>query len=257
MRPSTLLLILALIGLVLVFRHRRRSGLTCLTLALGAFAVIAVLPIGDLMMAPLEDRFPQVTTPPAHVDGIIVLGGAVDTELSAARNEASLNADAGRMTQFLVLARRYPAAKLAFTGGNGRLVHGQTSEAEVAARFFTELGLDPSRITYEGRSRTTYENAVFLKAMLNPTPDQRWLLVTSAWHMPRSVGLFRRAGWSVIPYPVGYKTAPELTTAIEGSLPERLALVDLAAHEWVGLTAYWLLGRTDALFPSPQGATPK
>jgi uncharacterized SAM-binding protein YcdF (DUF218 family) len=255
--PSTLLLVLALLGLLLLFRHRRRTGLACLSVSLGALALIAILPVGDAMLAPLEDRFPEVTAPPPDVTGIIVLGGAIETDLSAARGMPSLNAAAERMTSLVSLARRYPKARLAFTGGNGELIHAPMTEATVARDLFTQLGLDQSRIVYESRSRTTYENAVLLKAMLDPRPDQVWLLVTSAWHMPRSVGLFRHAGWTVLPYPVGYKTAPTLMTEIRGSLPDRLGMVDLATHEWVGLVAYWLLGRTSALFPAPQATTPR
>ncbi len=255
--PSMLLLILAWLGLLLVLRHRRRAGLACLIVALGALAAIAVLPIGDAMLAPLEDRFPEVTVLPADVTGIIVLGGAIETDLSAARGMPSLNEAAERMTSLVTLARHYPKARLAFTGGNGELIHAPMMEAEVARALWTQLGVDQSRITYESQSRTTYENAVLLKALLRPRPGQLWLLVTSAWHMPRAVGLFRQAGWTVLPYPVGYKTAPTLMTAIRGSLPERLAMVDRATHEWVGLVAYWLLGRTSAVFPAPQGVTPR
>jgi uncharacterized SAM-binding protein YcdF (DUF218 family) len=255
--PSMLLLILAWLGLLLLVRRRRRAGLACLWVALGALALIALLPVGDAMLAPLENRFPEVTALPADVTGIIVLGGAVETDLSAARGMPSLNDAAERMTSLVYLARHYPKAQLAFTGGNGELVHAPMAEATVARALWTELGVDQSRIVYESRSRTTYENAVLLKTLLKPQPGQLWLLVTSAWHMPRAVGLFRHAGWTVLPYPVGYKTAPTLMTEIRGSLPERLSMVDLAAHEWVGLAAYWLLGRTSALFPAPQAVTPR
>jgi uncharacterized SAM-binding protein YcdF (DUF218 family) len=257
MAPSMLLLLLGLLGLLLVFQHRRRAGLACLSVSLGALALIAVLPIGDAMLAPLENRFPEITVLPPDVTGIIVLGGAIETDLSAARGMPSLNEAAERMTRFVYLARHYPKARLAFTGGNGELIHAPMTEAAVARELWTELGVDQSRIVYESRSRTTYENAVLLKDVLKPQPGQVWLLVTSAWHMPRSVGLFRHAGWTVLPYPVGYKTAPTLMTEIRGALPGRLATVDLAAHEWVGLVAYWLLGRTSALFPAPQAVTPR
>jgi uncharacterized SAM-binding protein YcdF (DUF218 family) len=249
--PSMLLLALAIIGLLLQFGRHRIASLICLSLSVGILTLIAILPIGAWMLAPLEDRFPPVRTLPAAVTGIIVLGGATAPDLSAARGMPSLNADAERMTALVMLARRYPNAKLAFTGGNGTLIHGPTTEATVAREIFTELGVDQSRITYEDRSRTTYENAVLLKALLNPQPGQLWLLVTSAWHMPRAVGLFRHAGWSVLPYPVAYKTAPGLLNEIHNSFPARLAMVDQATHEWIGLVAYYLLGHTSALFPAP------
>lgn len=245
------MLALALVGLLLHFRRRRTASLICLSVSLGLLTLIAVLPIGAWMLAPLENRFPPVRTLPANVTGIIVLGGAVDTDLSAARGMPSLNGDAERMTSLVYLARQYPNARLAFTGGNGALIHGSNTEADVARTLFTELGVNQSRIVYEDRSRNTYENVVLLKALVQPQPGQLWLLVTSAWHMPRAVGLFRQAGWSVLPYPVGYKTASLLVDLHDG-FPGRLGKVDAATHEWAGLLAYFLLGRTSAFFPAPQ-----
>ena len=249
--PSTVLLALAVIGLLLQFGRHRAASLTCLSLSLGILTLIAILPIGAWMLAPLEDRFPAVRVLPANVTGIIVLGGATAPDISAARGMPTLNSDAERMTALVMLARQYPEARLAFTGGNGTLIHGADTEANVARNLFNELGLDQSRMVYEDRSRTTYENAVLLKALLNPQPGQLWLLVTSAWHMPRAVGLFRHAGWSVLPYPVAYKTAPGLVNEIHDSFPARLGMVDQATHEWIGLVVYYLLGHTSALFPAP------
>jgi uncharacterized SAM-binding protein YcdF (DUF218 family) len=251
--PSMLLLLLALCGLALVVFRRRRAGITCLSVALGAFAVIAFLPVGAAMLAPLENRFPELRTLPATVTGVIVLGGAVETDLSAQRGIPSLNDAAERMTTFVTLARHYPKAQLAFTGGNGELIHGSMTEADVAHMLFDGLGLADRSVIYENRSRTTYENVERLKAIVKPQPDETWLLITSAWHMPRSVGLFRKAGWPVLPDPVGYKTGSGIIMAFRDSFPERLEMVDLAAHEWVGLTAYWLMGKTSALFPAQQG----
>ena len=250
--PSTLLLILAWAGLLLLRGRHRRAGFYCLLSSLSVFSLIALLPVGPFMLAPLENRFPVVTALPPNVAGIIVLGGAVNPDISQARGIPTLNTEAERMTALAYLARQYPGAKLAFTGGNGRLFHGSMAEADVAREIFSELGVDQSRITYESRSRTTYENAVLLKQKLNPAPGQPWLLVTSAWHMPRAVGLFRHAGWTVLPYPVAYRTAPDLFASLHTSFPGGLDEVDLATHEYTGLAIYWLLGRTSALFPAPQ-----
>jgi uncharacterized SAM-binding protein YcdF (DUF218 family) len=249
--PSMILLLLAWAGLLLLQRQRR-LGMICLVTSLGIFTLIAVLPIGPLMLGQLENRFPTVLKLPANVTGIIVLGGAVDPDVSEARGMPTLNAEAERMTSLVYLARQYPNAVLAFTGGNGELVHSNMTEADVAKEIFTELGVRQNRVVYESQSKTTYENAVLLKNLLRPQPGQLWLLVTSAWHMPRAVGLFRQTGWTVLPYPVAYKTAPDLLESIHRTFPERLYMVDEASHEWIGLLTYWLLGRSSALFPAPQ-----
>jgi uncharacterized SAM-binding protein YcdF (DUF218 family) len=248
--PSVALLFLAWVGLLLVL-WRLRAGFICLFIALGTYSGIALLPVGSLLLTPLENRFPTVRTLPANIDGIIVLGGAVRPDISQARGIPTLNGDAERMTALAYLARQYPNARLAFTGGNGLILHGTMAEADVAREIFTELGVDQSRIIYERQSRTTYETAIDLKALVKPQPGQHWLLVTSAWHMPRSVGLFRQAGWPVLAYPVAYQTRPSLSFALDETFPQRLEMVDIATHEWVGLTVYWLLGRTSALFPGP------
>ena len=254
--PSTLLLLLAWLGAFLLLR-RRRAGFFCLFAALGLLTLIGLLPVGPLALAPLEDRFPPLRDPPRNVTGIIVLGGAVDPDISAERGMPTLNGDAERMTALVYLARQYPGAVLAFTGGNGTLLHGRLTEADIARRIFTRLGVPPGRVIYEDRSRTTYENAVLLKQVVNPKPGQLWLLVTSAWHMPRAVGLFRHAGWDVLPYPVAYKTAPAgslpgLLADLHGSFPQNLMGFDLAMHEYAGLAVYYALGRSSALFPAPR-----
>ncbi len=259
--PSALLLFLAAAGLLLVRRGRLRLGRGLLLFGLGAIIAIAVLPIGNFAAMPLEDRFAQPSPMPAHVDGVIVLGGAVETALTEDRGLPSLNGAAERMTAALVLARRYPQARIAFTGGSGSLAWEAISEADVARALWSEMGLPAARTVFEALSRNTYENAVFLKAIVHPQPGETWLLVTSAAHMPRAVGIFRRVGWDVVPYPVGYKTGRGWRVWSHPSLGEHLDLLDNAAHEYAGLAAYRLLGRTDALFPGPaappQPGTPR
>jgi uncharacterized SAM-binding protein YcdF (DUF218 family) len=104
----------------------------------------------------------------------------------------------------------------------------------------------------EHQSRTTWENATYLHALLQPRPGERYILVTSAFHMARSVGTFRQVGFDVVPYQVDYRTkgAVALVSPFwEG--PAGLARFDTAAKEWIGLLAYWLSGRSDSLWPAP------
>jgi uncharacterized SAM-binding protein YcdF (DUF218 family) len=254
--PSTLLLLIGWLGLVCVWLRRRRLGLSLVTASLGCLLLVRVLPVSQWLLAPLENRFSPVTNPPTHVDGIIVLGGALDTELTEAHGIPALNEAAERMTTFVALARRYPEAALAFTGGNGLLLHGKLSEADAAGMLFEQLGL-MRPVIYENRSRTTWENAEFLRARLAPQPGQIWVLITSASHMPRAVGIFRKFGWPVLPWPVAYKTGVSPAIQWQQALPRRLGELDWATHEWLGLLAYRLMGRTDELLPGHAASEPR
>lgn len=250
LRPGTLALLLGLLGLALLWRGRR-SGRWPLLAGLGFYLAVLATPLPPLLVMPLEDRFPRPAVPPAHVDGVIVLGGAVDQTLTEARGIPALNGAAERMTELVVLARRYPEARLVFTGGQGSLVHGALTEADVARALWTEMGVPPARVQYEDQARNTFQNAVLTHALMNPHPGEVWLLVTSASHMPRSVGVFRKAGWNVVAWPVNYRTGRGFAALYDAPFAERLGQVETGLREWIGLLAYWFMGRTDAPFPAP------
>lgn len=251
LQPSTALVLLLVAGIIAIGFGRTRGGLISIIAATAGLVVGGVLPLGVLMMLPLEDRFQRVE-PDGPVTGIIVLGGGIDQAVGAARGITSLTDAGDRLTAAVELARRFPDARLVFTGGIASLTPDGPTESDAARKFFEEMGLPPARLTVEDKSRDTAENARFTKAMIDPKPGERWLLVTSGWHMPRSVGAFRAAGWSVIPWPVDYRSAGRQD--LFGLMPRvsfGLTMVDIAAKEWIGLLAYRLVGRTDALFPGP------
>jgi uncharacterized SAM-binding protein YcdF (DUF218 family) len=150
----------------------------------------------------------------------------------------------------VILAHRYPQAKLVFTGGSGAIEQGVSNEAEFARILLEQLGVPPDRVIFENTSRTTWENAVNSYALVKPRQDEHWILVTSASHMPRAVGVFRKIGWPVLPWPVGYQSRDRLTDHPQ-SMGRKLEVLDWAVHEWIGLAAYYLQGKTSALFPSP------
>jgi uncharacterized SAM-binding protein YcdF (DUF218 family) len=249
--PGEVLLLLLLAGLGVALSQRfGRTGLRIAMAVAFMFLAIAVLPTGAWVSAPLENRFPQ-TALPVHVDGLIVLGGAVDPMTTVRRHIPSLNSHAERMTEFVHLAKLYPAARLVFSGGGAVFSPDpRASEAMVAREFFSQQGLDVRRVAFESRSRDTYENVLFTKAIVRPRPGQVWLLVQSAADVPRSMGIFRKLGWPVIPVPVGYKS--DGANSID--FANHLAQLDGAVHEWLGLLVYRLTGRTDALFPAPQNS---
>lgn len=247
--PINLILPPLVIGVFLLWTRWKRTALGILTGLTVFLVLISILPIGNWMIWYLEDRFSVVRELPEHVDGIIVLGGSFHQSQTRQRDQISLTGNAERLTEFVRLARHYPDAKLVFTGGSsipGRL----PLEADIAKRFFHEIGLDVGRIVFERRSRNTAENAELTKELVTPGPDTTWLLVTSAFHMPRAVGSFRKAGWRITPYPVDFKTAlrPQRIGGI--NVVGTLRQLSLGLHEWVGLVAYRLTDRTDAWLPS-------
>lgn len=250
LRPNTLALVLAVLGLVLVWRGRR-FGRWPLALGLGWYVAVFALPVTALVTLPLEERFPRPATPPTQVTGIIVLGGAVEQELTQAHGIPALNGAAERMTEGVALALRHPEARLVFTGGSAAISSGGPTEADTARRLFLDLGLPEARLVFESESRNTHENAVLTHRLLQPAPGQTWLLVTSASHMPRSVGVFRQAGWQVVPWPVNFTTGRDPGLWWYSPFPTRLNRAEWALREWVGLTVYWLTGRTGAWFPGP------
>lgn len=251
--PANILVLLLFIGAAALRAGWRRTGRACLTTGIAVLALVGFSPLGALILRPLEDRFPQPPRDIAAPDGIVVLGGSTDETVSAARDQPTISDAATRVTAAVELARRYPQARLVFSGGSGRLLMHPRTEAEDTRSLWIAMGVAPERITIEDRSRNTDENARFTVALVKPAPGQRWLLVTSAFHMPRSVGLFRAADFPVIPYPVDYRT----TDTWEDLLPPRDALIGLsrfgiAAREWIGLAIYRMTGRIHVLFPEPE-----
>ena len=249
-QPSNLLLAVVATGLVALLRDRRRLALWLLCPATLALLAIGLLPLGQWLMLPLENRFPALEQPPDRIDGVIVLGGAVDLAVAESRGLVEFSENAERNITLIELAGRYPDAKLVFTGGRNAIRGSAISEADVMREFTRRHGLD-GRVIFEDRSRNTYENALFSKPLAAPRPDERWLLVTSASHMPRSVGVFRRVGWPVIAYPVDYRTTGELGALPPPDAANRWVEFDQAVKAWVGLLAYWLSDRTDSPFPAP------
>jgi uncharacterized SAM-binding protein YcdF (DUF218 family) len=250
--PVSLAVFAGLLGIVLLFTRFARAGRVVMAGAIVALAVGWLTPIGAVLLRPLEDRFPQPSLNLPEPAGIIVLGGAMDTAKSEARGDVYLDADAARMTAGVELARRFPNARLVFTGGSGNFPRMEPAEAISAQKFWLSLGVPAGQMMFEAKSRNTWENAVFTRDLVKPKPGETWLLVTSAWHMPRSIGIFRRVGFAVVPYPVAYRTfGDERDFQMSPPTVDKLAMLELGVREYIGLLAYWLTGKTDALFPAP------
>lgn len=249
--PSNMLAIALVLGGVLTFTRWRRLGCRLLGFSAAAVLLVMLLPVDEWLILPLESHFPPPDPLPAEVDGIVVLGGGVNESPAPVLGGAQLGSASDRLTAMLILARRYPAARVVYAGGNATLAGGPR-EADITAALLAEMGSVPANVVFERDSRTTYENAVFSKALVEPQPGETWLLVTSAIHMPRAIAVFRGQGWSPVPLPVDYATDGELRALRPAqSLSSRLAAIDAAAHEWAGLAVYRLFGYSRSLWPDP------
>ena len=254
--PSDIAVTIAALGAVLLFTRFQRAGRRLATLGLVLLLIAGLSPLGNALMLPLEERFPRWDAARDATQGapagIIVLGGAIGPEISAARGTPDLNESAERVTAVADLARKYPAARIIYSGGNARLVLMGGIEADYAVTLFESFGIPRARIETERASRNTIENAAFSKQMAKPKPGERWLLVTSAYHMPRSIGVFRHVGFPVEAYPVDWRTRGAIDLAMPfESITAGLRRTDTALHEWIGLIAYRALGHTSELFPAP------
>jgi uncharacterized SAM-binding protein YcdF (DUF218 family) len=260
LQPSTLIALLIGYGSILIWTGWARWGRRFVSIGAILLLMAGLSPLGNALILPLEDRFPRTNldqSPPPT--GFILLGGAEDRFVGIARKTPTLNEAGERIVETVMLARKFPEAKIAFSGGDAGILYTSDSEAAGAQRMLTDMGVAADRLILEAGARDTYENAVYLKAQLDKLgligPVKRWVLITSAYHMPRAMASFRQAGFEVEPWPVDYRTRgrADLTRPFD-KVSEGLRRVDVAAREWVGLLAYRLAGRSDSLFPMPMVA---
>lgn len=227
-----------------------------LTYSLAILLIFGVMPTGYNMLVYLEGRYEATVinnnNPP---DGIIVMGGAMNEALSTLYGQSVAYDSFERMTAFLELARRFENSntKLAFTGGSAALIkkNGQKdlTEAEAAALFFMEQSFPAERIVFEDQSRTTYENGKFCKELFNPSDDENWVVVTSAFHMPRTINVFKTQGWDIKPYPVDYRTDLQYVFTPNLEILKNLNYTRIAIHEWTGNAIYYLSGKSASFLP--------
>jgi uncharacterized SAM-binding protein YcdF (DUF218 family) len=250
--PSQVILVLLIAGGALLALGRERWGRRLSILGASLLVVFGLLPTSHFLMHTLEARFPQPDLP-EQITGIVLLSGAERPTATVDSGEPQLNSAAGRYTTALRLAARYPDARLVFTGGPFKDPRtGELGQTGVGREILTSVGLDPSRLTFEEGSRDTCDNAFNAMALVKPSKGDRWVVVTSASHMPRTVACFRSAGWDVIPQPADHHSATSGLDVGNFKISDNLAMLDVALHEWVGLAYYRLSGRTREIFPAPR-----
>ncbi len=251
-QPLNLVIFLLALSLLVGWFGWRKFGRWTALASLLILVVSAWTSVGAIMLNPLEERFQRPSPAPDKVAGIIVLGGGFEGAINLARGGYEVNSGGDRFLEAAVLARRYPDAKVAVSGGTGTVVLDGEGDADTAPKLFEALGVPRSRLILETQSRNTYENVENLRNMVMPDRDETWLLVTSAFHMPRSMGLFRKAGFPVLPWPVDYRTSGREGIGVMRDNPaDSLQTTTMAIREWLGLIAYKFVGRIDSVFPGP------
>lgn len=251
-QPLSLIGLLLVVALLASFFSRRRLAISTSFLALLILSVSCWTTAGALLLQPLEARFTRPAVVPVSLAGVIVLGGGFEGGINRVRGGYELNSSGDRYVEAAILSRRFPDARIVVTGGTGTLLLEGEGDGDTAPRLLTALGVALDRLVLQTRSRNTFENAVYSKDMLQPQPGQTWLLVTSAFHMPRSMGLFRTAGFDVVPWPVDYRTAgdEQFGFARDNAL-DSLQNVTVGTREWLGLLAYWFTNKIGSPFPKP------
>lgn len=251
-QPLSLAFLCLCLGLFLAFIRWRRLGMLFSAVAVLILFVMLYTSTGVVQLQRLEARFPQPTSDPAEVSCMIVLGGAFETSVNTYRRGMEFSEASERFIEALRLARAFPQSRILVSGGDGSLSGVYEGDAVTSERFFTTFGIASDRIIRETTSRTTYENTVNTKQVLAGTGLNNCLLITSAFHMPRSIGLFRKAGIAVTPWPVDYRTTGIETLRFDFTQPTlNTQLTSLALRESIGLLTYYLMGRTDSLYPAP------
>jgi uncharacterized SAM-binding protein YcdF (DUF218 family) len=248
--PSSMLLLGLLLGMACLLRRHYGLAKWVIGLVTSCLLGITLLPVGQWLLYPLESRFPTNPQLPADVKGIILLGGSINALESFTWNQIELNASAERNVAFLELAQRYPKAQLVMTGGSGSVLDQDYREADMARELYAILGMDSSRIIFERNARNTIENARFTRELMQPLPGEHWVLITSAFHMPRSIGVFCAIDWPVLAWPVDHQTTLTSLWRLKWNPGESLAALDLAVHEWLGLMSYFISGRSNSPYPA-------
>jgi len=241
--PDSLLIFFFGVVFFLLWRGKNVLAKKVLGIMLGLMLIVAALPVGEWLLYPLETKYPH--NPELEgIDGIIVLAGSEQHVHSKLWNQVMVGEAIERNLVFMMLARKNPDAKLVFTGGVGSMLQQDYKAADVAKRLFQEQGMDVSKIIFERESRNTWESALLSKNLVNPELGSNWILITTAWHMPRSIGIFCKVGWQVIPYPVDYSTQPGNQMRISWGFASNLNKLVTATKEWTGLMIYRLTGKS-------------
>ena len=245
--PFHLILIIFFIGFILNLISFKLISKIFYIFSFLLLFIFGVLPTGSYLNFLLEKNFHSSNYYPDSLDGILILAGATKPNLTKEHNQINLNGLVERLTESIFLINKYPEARVIFSGGSGSLSNNTLTHASVAKQFFEKVGIKPERILYEDKSRNTYENILFSKEIAKPNINQKWLLVTSAFHLKRSLNIAEKLEWNFIPYATDFNKSKKFSWKISFNILSNLSEFQRASHEWLGLISYYFLGRSASI----------
>lgn len=230
--PLLIILVLLISGLVLLWRKKNRAGRTLITAGTGLLILLSCTPISTWLIANLERQHPSIRLKGSEpsIPWIVVLSGGVANDPDRTAIEKLSRVTLARLAEGVRIQRQIPESKLLLSGGSGLQAIAAASEMATAAQY---MGVPGSRIVLESGSRDTREQALLIKKIVGQDP---FILVTSALHMVRALGMFRKIGLDPIPAPTDF--------VVRKGIPWHLYLApsvggigraEMAVHEYAGI----------------------
>ena len=245
--PFNLFIFIIFFALIINFFSKGFLNKILFFLIFVSFIITGVMPTGKYLIYTLEKEFHDKIILPDKIDGILILSGASNPELTEEFNQINLSGSVERLTESIQLINQYPLAKIIFSGGSGTLKKFSLTQGEVVKMLFNNFDIDTSKIIFELNARNTYENILLSKKIANPMPSENWLLVTSAFHMSRAMNVAETLEWTFIPFAVDFKVSKNFFWLPSLNFFENMNTFQFSSHEWIGLLAYYLMGRSNKI----------
>ena len=242
--PFNLMLLLIFGGLLSHLFQKNILSKIFYSLSVIFFIISSVLPTGRFMLYSLEKNFHNQDTLPNEVEGVLILSGAIEGVLSIEYNTIHLNGNVERLIASIELINRYPKAEIIFSGGPAYVFNKKIIQADLAKEFFSKLGIDTHKIIFESKSRNTYDNIFFSRIIADPQLGEKWIVITSAFHMKRTLNIADKLKWNLIPYAVDFKQTKTFSWMPSINFLKNISIFQSAIHEWLGLIVYYLTGKS-------------
>jgi uncharacterized SAM-binding protein YcdF (DUF218 family) len=251
-QPLSLAFIFCALGLLASIFRWRITSVATMAVSTAILFIALFTSMGAYLVQGLEDRFPHPQGDPSDLKCMIVLGGGFDTDVDTYRGGYNVGDAGDRFIEAMRLALKYPHSRILVSGGAGSISGDLLGDAVISQRMFSAFGIGKDRIIGDKESRTTFENTVNTKELLDSNDMSNCFLITSGFHMPRAVGIFRRFGIEVVPWVVDYRATGREHLRLDFTQPLVNAQhLSTAVREWVGMVGYYAVGRTSALYPAP------